>query len=108
MEETVDHRLAEEGSHQNRGERATIVSGSDQTLAVVELDSVEPFEREHAARRPPPIDLRNVIARLGHHVLAQLGTRGGLALELEFTRGPLLEMGDDEPRTKPLQLPAHP
>ena len=103
VEEAVDHRLAEEGADQDRGKRLAVVAGRDQRLAVVELDPVEPFERQHAPRGAPPVDLGNVIAGLGDHVLAQLGGRGGFALEVELARGPLLEMGDDEPRAEALE-----
>ena len=49
MEEAIDHRLAEEGSNEDRGQGVAVVARRDQGFAVVELDPVEPFEREHAA-----------------------------------------------------------
>ena len=103
VEEAVDHRLAKEGADQDRGERLAVLAGRDQRVAVVELDAVEPFERQHAPRGPPPVDLRHVIAGLGDHVLAQLGGRRGLALQVELARGPLAEMRDDQPRAQPLR-----
>ena len=106
MEEAVDHRLAQEGADQRRGERLAVLAGRDQRVAVVELDPVEPFEREHAPRGSPPVDLGHVIAGLGDHVLAQLGRRRRLALEVELARGPLAEMGDDQARAQPLGLAA--
>ena len=81
---------------------------SNQRIAVVELDSVDPFERQHPPGGAPPVDLGNVVTGLGDHVLAELGRGRGLALEVELARGPLLEMGDDEPRPQPLELAAHP
>ena len=108
VEETVDHRLAKEGADQDRGERLAVMAGGDQRIAVVELDAVEPFERQHPPRGPPPVDLGNMIAGLGDHVLAQLGCRGAFALEVELARGPLPEMGDDEAWAQPLGLAAEP
>ena len=98
VEEAVDHRLAQEGADEGRGERLAVLAGRDQRLAVVELDPVEPFERQHPPRGAAPVDLGHVIAGLGDHILAQLGGRGGLALEVELARGPLPEMGDDQAR----------
>ena len=106
VEEAVDHRLAQEGADQGRGERLAVLAGRDQRVAVVELDPVEPFERQHPPRGAAPVDLRDVIAGLGDHVLAQLGRRGGFALQVELARGPLAEMGDDQPRPQPLGLAA--
>ena len=106
MEEAVDHRLAQEGADQDRGERLAVVPGRDQRVAVVELDPVEPFERQHPPRGAPPVDLGDVIAGLGDHILAQLGRRGGLALEVELARGPLAEMRDDQARPQSLGLAA--
>ena len=106
VEKAVDHRLAQEGADEDRGERLAVVAGGDQRVAVVELDPVEPFERQHPPRGAPPVDLGHVEAGLGDHILAQLGGRGGLALEVELARGPLPEMGDDQPRAQPLGLAA--
>ena len=106
VEEAVDHRLPEEGADQGPGERSAIVAGRDQRVAVVELDAVEPFERQHSARGSAPVDLRHIIAGLGDHILAQLGRRSGLALQVELARGPLAELGDDQPRPQPLDLAA--
>ena len=102
MEIAVDHRLAKEGADEDRGERLGVVAGGDQLVAVVELDPVEPFERQHPPRGPPPVDLGNVEAGLGDHILAELGGRGGLALQVELAPRPLLEMGDDQARAQPL------
>ena len=107
MEETVDHRLAQECAHERRRKRRAVLAGLDQRVAVVELDSVDPFERQHPPGGAPPVDLGNIIAGLGDHVLAELGRGRGLALKVEFARGPLLEMGDDEARPQPLELAAH-
>ncbi len=106
VEESVDDRLAQESPDEDCGERLAIVAGGDQRLAVVELDAVEPFERKDPAGRAAPVDLRNVIAGLGDHVLAKLGRGGRLALQVELARGPLLELGDDETRAQALQLAA--
>ena len=75
VEEAVDHRLAKEGADQDRGQRLAVVAGGDQRVAVVQFDPVEPFERQHPPRGAPPVDLGDVEARLGDHVLAQLGGR---------------------------------
>ena len=83
-----------------------VLAGGDQRVAIVELDPVEPFERQHPARGSAPVDLGHVIAGLGDHILAQLGRRRGLALEVELARGPLAEMGDDQARAQPLGLAA--
>ena len=103
VEEAVDHGLAQEGADERRGKRVAIMAGRDQRLAVVELDAVEPFERQHAARGSAPVDLRNIIAGLGDHVFAQFGGRCRLALQVELARGPLLELRDDHPRPQPLR-----
>ena len=50
VEEAVDHRLAEEGADQDRGERLEVVAGGDQRVAVGQLDAVDPFERQHPPR----------------------------------------------------------
>ena len=84
MEIAVDHRLSKEGADQDRGERLGIVAGGNERVAVAQLDPVEPFERQHAARGPPPVDLGDVEAGLGDHIVAQLGRRGALALEVEL------------------------
>ena len=84
------------------------MAGGDQRIAVIELDSVEPFEGQHPPGGPPPVDLGNVIAGLGDHVLAQLGGRGAFALEVELARGPLPEMGDDQARPQALGFAAEP
>ncbi len=89
-----------------RGKRLAVLPGLDQRVAVVELDAVEPFESQHAPGGPPPVDLRHVIAGLGDHVLPELGRGRRLALEVELARGPLAEMGDHQPRAKPLDLAA--
>ena len=106
VEETVDHRLAEEGSNEDRGERRAIVPRRDQRFVVVELDPVEPFQREHAAGGSPPVDLRHMIAGLGDHILAQLGGGRALALQVELARGPLLEVGNDQARPQALGFSA--
>ena len=72
----------------------------DQAVAVAELDPVEPFERHHAARGAAPVDLGDVEAGLGDHLVLELGGRGGLALEVELAIGPLPEVRDDEPRAE--------
>ena len=95
VEETVDHRLAQEGADEDRCKRVAVLTGRDQRIAVVELDPVEPFQCEHAACRSPPVDLRYVIARLGDHILAQLRRGCRLTLQVELARGPLAEVGDD-------------
>ena len=103
VEEAIDDGLAQEGADEDRGKRLAIMTGGDQRLAIVELDAVEPFERQHTPGGAAPVDLRNVVAGLGDHVLAQLGRRGGLALQVEFARGPLLELSDDQAWTKALR-----
>ena len=75
-------------------------------VAVVELDPVEPFQRQHPPRGAPPVDVGNVIAGLGDHIFLKLAGRGRLALEVELARGPLLEMGDDQARAEPLGFAA--
>ncbi len=107
VEEAVDHRLAEEGADEDRGKRIAIVAGRDQRLAVVELDSVEPFEGEHAPGGSAPVDLRHIIGGLGDHVLAKLRSRSCFALEVQLASGPLLELRDDQPRPQALKLAAH-
>ena len=47
-----------------------------------------------------------MIARLGDHILLELGRRSAFALEVELARGPLPELGDDQARPKPLELAA--
>ena len=98
MEEAVDDRLPQECAHEDGREGLAIVAGRDQRVAIVELDAVEPFEGEDAASRSAPVDLRDIIAGLGDHVFAELGSRRGLALQVEFPGRPLLELGDHEPR----------
>ena len=71
---------------------------------MAQLDPVEPFERQHAPRGPPPVDFGNVEAGLGDHIVAQLGRRGAFALEVELAPGPLLEMLDDEARAEPFEF----
>jgi len=85
---------------------AAVLPRFDQCLAIVEFDPVEPFERQHPPRGPAPIDLRHVITGLGDHVLPELGRRRGLSLEVELSRGPLLELRNNEPRPKPRRLAA--
>ena len=106
MEKAVDHRLAKECAHQDRGERLAVVAGGDQRIAVVQFFAVEPLEGQHPPRGAPPVDFGHEEARLGDHVLAQLGGRRGLALEIELARRPLLEMGDDQPRPQSLEFAA--
>ena len=108
VEETVDHCLAKESADQDRGERAGVMAGGDQGIAVIEFDSVEPFEGQHPPGGSPPVDLGDVITGLGDHVLAQLGGRGAFALEVELARGPLPEMGDDQARPQTLGFSAEP
>ena len=106
VEIAVDHRLAKESADEDRGERLGVVPRGDQRVAVAQLDPVEPFQRHHAPRGAPPVDLGNVEAGLGDHFLLELGRRGGLALEVEFARRPLLEMRDDQSRAQPHRLVA--
>ena len=106
VEKSVDHRLAQEGADEGRSELVAVVTGGDQRVAVGELDAVEPFQRHHAPRGPAPVDLRDVIAGLGDHVLLELGRRRGLALKVELARGPLRNVSDDQPRAEPLRLAA--
>ena len=49
----------------------------------------------------------HVIAGLGDHVLAKLRSRGRFTLEVQLASGPLLELGDDQPRSEALKLAAH-
>ena len=79
VEKPVDHRLAKEAADEDRGQSLGIVAGGDQLVALAELDAVEPFQRQHPARGPPPVDVGNVEARLGDHVFLELGGGGGLA-----------------------------
>jgi len=108
VEETVHDGLAKEGPHQDRAKGSAILAGRDQRLAIVELDPIEPFKREHTPRGPAPIDLRDIIVRLGHHVLAKFGSRCCLPLKVQLARGPLAELGDHEARTQALELTTHP
>ena len=73
VEKAVDHGLAQECADQRRGEFVAVLVGRGQSVAVVELDPVEPFESQYPSRGAPPVDFRHVIARLCNHVLAQLG-----------------------------------
>jgi len=108
VEEAVDHRLAQEGADEDGGERLGVMPGLDQLVALRELDAVDPFERQHPLGGPRPVDLGDVKIGLGDHLVLELGRRGGLALEVEFAPRPLLEMGDDEPRTEARGLAAEP
>ena len=87
VEEAVDHRLAQEGADQDRGQRLEVVAGGDQRVAVGELDAVDPFQRQHPPRR---CGVQSICgheeAALGDQILAQLGGRGGLAPQVELAR----------------------
>src|SRR4051794_39326657 len=106
VKEAVDYGLAKESANERLCKRMAVLASLDQRFAVVELDSVEPFEREHSPRGPAPVDFGYVIARLGDHILAQLRRRGCLSLKIELARCPDLELRDDQPRPKPFQLTA--
>ncbi len=106
VEEAVDDRLPQEGADQGCRERLAVVPGRNQRVAVVELDPVEPFERQDPARGSPPVDLRHMEVGLGDHILAQLRRGGGFALQVELAHGPLAEMGDDQPRPQPRSFTA--
>ena len=79
----------------------------DQRVTVIELDAIQPFERQHSACRSPPVDLGDVVAGLGDHVLAKLGGGCCLALQVQLARRPLLELRHDQPWSEPLQFAAH-
>src|SRR5688572_31165117 len=59
VEESVDHGLAQEGADQDRRQRLEVVPGGDDSVAVGQLNAVDPFERQHAPRGPGPVDLRS-------------------------------------------------
>src|SRR4029079_2286389 len=99
--------LTEEGADQSRGELLAVLACCGQRLAVIELDAVEPLHGEYSPGWAPPVDLRNVIVRFGHHVLAQLGRRRCFPLKVELAVGPLLELRDTKARTQPRGFAAH-
>ena len=107
MEKTVDHCLTKERADENGGKRLAIMARGDQCIAIVELDAVEPFEREDTPCGSPPVDFRNIITGLGDHVLAKLGRGRGLALQVELAGSPLLELCDHKPWPKSRCLIAH-
>ena len=107
VEEAVDHRLAQEGADEDRGERLQIVAGVDQRLAVGELDAVDPFEGEDAPGGAGPVDRGDEEAALGLEILPELGGGGGFLAQVQLAVGPLAEGGDDHPRPQPRHLAAH-
>ncbi len=107
VEEAVDHRLAKEGADQDRRQGLEVVARLDQRIAVVELDAVDPFERQHPPRGPGPVDRGDVEAALRDQILAQLGSGSRLAAKVELARRPLAEIGDDGARAQPGRLAAH-
>jgi hypothetical protein len=106
VKEAVDDRLAKESTHQGGGKSLAVVPGVDERVAFVELDALQPFERKHPPGGPAPVDLRNVIAGLGDHILLQLGGGRSLPLEVELAHRPLPELGDDQPGAKPRRFTA--
>ena len=59
MEEAIAERMAEERLDQAAGERRQVVAGCAERGEIGKLDAVDPFEREHVARRQLPLDLRH-------------------------------------------------
>jgi hypothetical protein len=68
MEEAVAHGVAQERAQDGEAERAQVEAGGAQRRVIGDGDAVDPFERQHAPRRAPPIDARHAKAaraRLG-------------------------------------------
>ena len=81
VEEAVPEDLVEEGAGRLAQHRVRVVPGGDQGLALVDRDTLHPFEGEHAAAGAPPVHGRHQEAGIFGEVLAQL--RGGGRLEAE-------------------------
>ena len=101
MEEAVAHGMAKEGLHQPRAERLQIVAGGTQGGMIGNRDAVDPFEREHAARAPRPIDLRHAEAFIVLGVLGHLGDGGGLHAEIHLDGDRFRERVDDRDGPEP-------
>ena len=98
MEEAVAHGVAEEGLHQAGAERLQVVTRFAQPLMVRDRDAVDPFERQHAARAPRPIDFRHAEAFVVLGVLRHLGEGRGLHAQIHLDGDGFRQRVDDGDR----------
>ena len=94
MEEAVPEDLVEEGAGRLAQHVVRVVAGRDQGVALVDRDTLDPLQREHAPAGALPVHRRHQEAGILGEVLAQLGGRGGLEAEVHLHHHALREGAD--------------
>ena len=108
MEEAIAEDLVEKGPGRRFGNLADVMSGSTQRLDIINADSLDPLDDEHAGGGVLEIDPRHGDAGIVGHVLRQLAGGGGLEPQIELHRGDLGELVDSGDELQPPQVRRHP